>query len=58
MTIVKEEAIRLIENLPNDSTWDDIIYEIYVKKKIDAGLKAAEEGQTVSHEDVRKRFAK
>ena len=58
MTIVKEEAIRLIENLPNDSTWDDIIYEIYVKKKIDAGLKAAEEGQTVSHDDVRKRFAK
>jgi len=58
MPVVKEEAIKLIENLPNDSSWDDIIYEMYVKKKIDIGLKAAKAGQTVSHEDVKKRFAK
>ena len=58
MPVVKEEAIKLIENLPDNSSWDDIIYEMYVKKKIDIGLKAAQAGQTVSHEDVKKRFAK
>ena len=58
MPDVKEEAIKLIENLPDDLSWDDIIYEMYVKKKIDIGLKAIEEGKVISHEDVKKRFAK
>ncbi len=47
-----------IKNLPDDSSWDDIIYEIYVKKKIEIGLKAAEEGKTLSHDEVKKRFAR
>ena len=28
---IKEEARRLIDNLPEDSTWDDLMYEIYVR---------------------------
>ena len=35
---------------------NDIMYEFYVKKKIDIALKAAEEGRVVSHEEVKKRF--
>ena len=58
MPDVKEEAIKLIENLPDDLSWDDIIYEMYVKKKIDIGLKAIEEGKVIPHDDVKKRFAK
>ncbi len=58
MPDVKEEAIKLIENLPDDLSWDDIIYEMYVKKKIDTGLKAIEEGKVIPHDDVKKRFAK
>jgi predicted transcriptional regulator len=50
MNIVKEEAKKLIDKLPDNATWDDIMYELYVKKKIAAGLKAAEEGRVVSHE--------
>ncbi len=30
------------------------MYKIYVKRKIDEGLKAADEGRTVSHEEVKK----
>ncbi len=56
MTIVKEEAIRLIHNLPDQVTWDDIMYEFYVKKKLSVALKAVEEGRVVSHEEVKKRF--
>jgi len=58
MQAVKEEAIKLISNLPEDTSWDDIIYEMYVKKKIEIGLKAADEGDVISHEEVKKRFAK
>ena len=33
MSSVKEEAKKLIERLPDQVTWDDIMYEFYVKKK-------------------------
>jgi len=56
MSIVKEEAKELIDKLPDHATWDDIMYEFYVKKKIAVALKAAEEGRVVSHEEVKKRF--
>lgn len=56
MNIVKEEAKKMIDRLPDNATWDDIMYELYVKKKIAAGLKAAEECRVVSHEDAKKRL--
>ena len=56
MHTVKEEAKRLIEHLPEHVTWDDIMYEIYVRQKIDLGLKAAAEGNVVPHEDVKRMF--
>ena len=33
MNIVKEEAKKLIDKLPDNVTWDDIMYELYVKKR-------------------------
>ena len=56
MNLVKDEAKKLIEKLPDTATWDDIMYELYVKKKIAAGLKAADEGRIVSHEEAKKRL--
>lgn len=56
MSIVKEEARKVIENLPEDATWDDLMYELYVRQKIEAGLRAAEEGRVISHEQVKQRF--
>lgn len=56
MSIAKEEAKKLIDKLPEHATWDDIMYELYVKKKIAVALKAAEEGQVISHEGVKKRL--
>ncbi|MGF1611169.1 MAG: hypothetical protein ACFCUQ_17335 [Kiloniellales bacterium] len=53
---VREAAKRLIDDLPEEASWDDILYELYVKQKIEAGLKAGEEGRVVPHEDVRRRL--
>lgn len=53
---VKEEAMKLIDGLPEEISWDDIIYQMYVKKKIERGIKAAEEGRMVAHDEVKKRF--
>jgi predicted transcriptional regulator len=56
MNLVKDEAKKLIEKLPDSATWDDIMYELYVKQKIAASLKAADEGRVVSHEEAKKRL--
>jgi hypothetical protein len=56
MSIVKKEAKKLIDRLPDQATWDDIMYEFYVKKKLAAVLKAAEEGYVISHEEAKKRL--
>ena len=56
MSPIKEEAKKLIDMLPDQATWDDIMYEFYVKKKLAVALKAAEEGHVISHEEVKKRF--
>jgi predicted transcriptional regulator len=32
------------------------MYEIYVRKKIAAGIRAADEGRVTPHEEVKKRF--
>jgi hypothetical protein len=56
MSIIKEEARKIIDNMPEQATWDDIMYQFYVKKKIMVSLKAAEDGNIISHEDVKKRL--
>jgi predicted transcriptional regulator len=53
---LKEEARRIIEGLPDDATWEDLQYEVYVRQSIEAGLKAAREGRVVSVEEVRRRL--
>ena len=57
MSTAKEEAINLITRLPDEASWDDIMYEIFVKKKIERGITAADEGRIVAHEDVKRMFS-
>jgi len=45
MGIVKEEAKKLIDQLPEEATWDDLMYQLYIRKKIDKGLDALKEGK-------------
>ena len=53
---VKEEAIRIINDLPEEINWDDIIYEFYIRKKIELGLEAIEKGDVYSHDQIKKEF--
>jgi predicted transcriptional regulator len=56
MSAARDEAIKMIARLPEEASWDEIMYKIYVKRKIEEGIKAAEEGRTVSHEEVKEMF--
>ena len=53
---IKSEAHRLIDTLPEDATWDDIMYRVYVRQCIDAGVADAEAGRVIDVDEVRRRF--
>ena len=55
-TSIKPEAHRLVENLPEDATWDDLMYQIYVRQAIEAGLEDSEAGHVVDVKEVRARL--
>lgn len=54
---VKTEAIKLVRGLSESSTWDDLMYRIYVRQKIEAGLSDIRSGRVHSHASIRKEFA-
>lgn len=53
---IRSEAHRLIESLPDDATWDDVMYRIYVRQCVDAGIDDADAGRVVDVEEVRAKF--
>jgi predicted transcriptional regulator len=53
---IKEEARRLIERLPEDMSWDDLMHEIYVRQSIEAGLADSEAGRVSDVPEVRAKF--
>jgi len=53
---VKEEAKRLIEKLPENMTWDDLMHEIYVRQSIEAGLEDSEAKKVTDVAEVRAKF--
>ncbi len=56
MVSIKEEARRLLERLPEDATWDDLMHEVYVRKAIEAGRADSQAGRVTPVEEVRRRF--
>lgn len=53
---MKEEAKQLVENLPENSTWEDLMHGIYVRQVIEAGLADRRAGRTTDVTDVRAKF--
>jgi hypothetical protein len=49
---VKQEAHKLVDRLPDDASWDDLMYDIYVRQAIDAGLEDVQQGRVLSHEEA------
>jgi predicted transcriptional regulator len=56
VTVVRDEARRLVDQLPDDATWEQLMDRIYVRQAIEAGLSDLEAGRIESTDDVRRRF--
>jgi len=53
---VKEDARRLVDQLPDDATWDDLMYQVYVRQSVEAGLADARAGRLVTTDELRRRL--
>lgn len=53
---LKQAVHQLIDKLPDSATWDDIIYEIAVRREIELGLADSNANRTTPVEDVIRDF--
>jgi predicted transcriptional regulator len=53
---VKDAVVELAQQLPEECTWDEVMYRIFVRQKVEEGLRDAEAGRTVPHDEVFKEF--
>ncbi|HEX6100053.1 MAG TPA: hypothetical protein VF432_27320 [Thermoanaerobaculia bacterium] len=58
MSGAKQEVQRLLETLPDEASFEDIHYHIYVQQAIRRGREAAQRGELLDQEDVEKRMSK
>ena len=57
MLQAKQEVLQLLDQLPENVSFDDIQYHIYVCQKINRALEDVESGNTISEEELEKRMA-
>ena len=55
-TAIKDEARRLVEQLPDDATWEDLQYQIYFRQAVQAGLQDSHAGHVVPHDEAKRQF--
>ncbi len=58
MSTAKEEVRKILELIPDDSSFDDIQYHIYVREKSERGLNDIEEGRMLDQEEIERRMGK
>lgn len=58
MIPAKEEVRQLLEQLPDDSTLEDIQYHIYVRQKIDNGLDDVAAGRVLTETEFDSRMSR
>ena len=54
----KRAILKTIEGLPDDVTVEEVMYRLFVRERIDRGLRELDMGKTVSHDDVRRSVAR
>lgn len=52
----KRDVVEMIESMPDDVSLEDIMYALYVRQKVDRGLKDAAEGKLIPHDEVMRKL--
>ncbi|TCK92660.1 hypothetical protein EDC19_1813 [Natranaerovirga hydrolytica] len=54
----KMDAIETLNRLPDEASWEEIMYELYVTKKVNQAREQVARGEFVTHEEAKKRLLK
>lgn len=55
---IKEKVLQAVQNLPDDAPIEEAMEKLLFMAKIEMGLRQADDGQTVSHEELKERTAR
>jgi len=56
MVSIKDQMIRIINDQPEDSTYDEILKELVFSRMIERGLEDSRKGRTISDEELERRI--
>ena len=56
MSPAKEQLIRLIEDQPDDSSYEEILRELAFAAMVERGVADSDTGRTVSNEEMARRI--
>lgn len=54
----KQQALKAIKTMPEESTLEEIMERLHFIGQVNAGIRAADEGRTITHEEMKKRVRK
>jgi predicted transcriptional regulator len=52
----KARILALVEDQPEDSSYDEILHELAFVRMVERGIADADAGRVVPHEEVKRRF--
>ena len=55
-TMIKDQAHKLVDQMPPQATWDDLMHEIYVRQAIEQGVADSQAGRTKPVREVRAKY--
>ena len=58
MTAPKKMAKKIIDSLPEDTSYDEILKELAFERMIQKGLKNSKENKTISNEEMKNKILK
>ena len=53
---LRSRLLSLLETLPEDVSYEEVMYRLYVCMKIDRGKKAVQEGNVIPHEKIMQKY--
>ena len=58
MGSAKKQALELIQQLPEESSLEDIQYHLYVREKVERGFRDLKAKRVLTQKEVERRMAK
>ncbi len=56
MPSAKEQIAKILQDQPDDSSYDEILRELALGQMIERGLADSDAGRTISHEEMSRRI--